>query len=89
MALPLWIFLLLLTPLMAAKEEEEPDPNISGEAEETGKKGSLLCPQEKVLLPSCCSVALYLYRMQDVPERTAADVHTRAQDIWVLVGFLR
>ncbi|XP_065517896.1 receptor-type tyrosine-protein phosphatase kappa-like isoform X1 [Lathamus discolor] len=37
MVLPRWIFLLLLTPLLAAKEEEEPDPNISGEAEETGR----------------------------------------------------
>ncbi|KAM4639341.1 receptor-type tyrosine-protein phosphatase kappa-like isoform 2-T2 [Amazona ochrocephala] len=37
MALPRWVFLLLLTPLLAAKEEEEPDPNISGEAEEAGK----------------------------------------------------
>uniref|UniRef100_A0A8B9FPW4 Uncharacterized protein n=1 Tax=Amazona collaria TaxID=241587 RepID=A0A8B9FPW4_9PSIT len=36
MALPRWVFLLLLTPLLAAKEEEEPDPNISGEAEEAG-----------------------------------------------------
>ncbi|KAM9507196.1 receptor-type tyrosine-protein phosphatase U-like isoform 5-T5 [Guaruba guarouba] len=37
MALPRWVFLLLITPLLAAKEEEEPDPNISGEAEETGR----------------------------------------------------
>ncbi|XP_030368581.1 receptor-type tyrosine-protein phosphatase kappa-like isoform X3 [Strigops habroptila] len=35
MALPQWMFLLLLTPLLAAKEQEEPDSNISGEAEET------------------------------------------------------
>ncbi|XP_061222701.1 receptor-type tyrosine-protein phosphatase alpha-like isoform X2 [Neopsephotus bourkii] len=37
MALPRWIFLLLLTPLLTAKEEEEPDPNTSGEPEETGR----------------------------------------------------
>ncbi|KAM8983730.1 receptor-type tyrosine-protein phosphatase U-like isoform 2-T2 [Ara ararauna] len=37
MALPRWVFLLLITPLLAAKEEEEPDPNISGEPEETEK----------------------------------------------------
>ncbi|KAM8983733.1 receptor-type tyrosine-protein phosphatase U-like isoform 5-T5 [Ara ararauna] len=37
MALPRWVFLLLITPLLAAKEEEEPDPNISGEPEETGR----------------------------------------------------
>ncbi|KAM9250428.1 LOW QUALITY PROTEIN: receptor-type tyrosine-protein phosphatase kappa-like [Cariama cristata] len=32
-----WIFLLLLTPLLAAPEQEEPDPNISGEPQETGR----------------------------------------------------
>ncbi|XP_056179990.1 receptor-type tyrosine-protein phosphatase kappa-like isoform X3 [Falco biarmicus] len=32
-----WTFLLLLTPLLAAQEQENPDPNISGEPQETGR----------------------------------------------------
>lgn len=58
-----WTFLLLLTPLLAVEEQEEPDPNNSGEPQETGNKRSLLSPQEKVLLLSCCKLAVYLYRV--------------------------
>uniref|UniRef100_A0A8C4U5H5 Fibronectin type-III domain-containing protein n=1 Tax=Falco tinnunculus TaxID=100819 RepID=A0A8C4U5H5_FALTI len=32
-----WTFLLLLTPLLAAQGQENPDPNISGEPQETGR----------------------------------------------------
>lgn len=84
-----WIFLLLLMPLLAAQELQDTDPNISGEPQETGKKFSLLFPQEKVSLPSWCKVAVYLYCTQGavaLSERTGADVHIRAQDTWASVG---
>jgi len=59
-----WAVLLLLIALLAAQEQEDPDPNISGEPQETGKKCLLLSPPEKVSLLSCCKVAVYLYHMQ-------------------------
>lgn len=83
-----WTFVLLLTPLLAAQHQEEPDPNTSGEPHGTGKKCSLLSPQEKVSLLSCCKVGACLYHVQDavaVSERTGADVHTSAQNTWASV----
>lgn len=78
-----WTFLLVLTLLMAVTEQEEPDPHVSEEPPETGKKCSLLSLQKKVLLLSWCKVAVYLYHMQGavaLSERTGANVHIRAQD---------
>lgn len=86
----LWTFVLLLTPLLAAQNQEEPDPSTSGEPQETGKKCSLLSPQEKVSLLSCCKVGACLYHVQDavaVSERIGADVHTRAQNTWASAWF--
>lgn len=39
-----WTFLLLLTPLLAAQDQKDADPNISGEPQETGKTCWLLSP---------------------------------------------
>lgn len=42
-------FLLVLVSLLAAQGQEEPDPKVQGVPWVTGKKRSLLSPQEKIL----------------------------------------